>query len=101
MVERVLPFGTVEVKGDDGRTFQINGQRLKHYYGNDENEDCLSLPWRPKLKTLTCVWLKTLNLALVGRQLNNSFSLFCVSFSFVFVVLVFYFVIDSCTYVFL
>ena len=53
------------------------------------------------IKKLTCVWLKMLNLALVGRQPNDSFSLFCVSFSFVLVVLVFCFVIDSCTYVFL
>ena len=25
MVQRVLPFGAVEIKGDDGRTFQVNG----------------------------------------------------------------------------
>ncbi|KAI3461580.1 hypothetical protein Pfo_018243 [Paulownia fortunei] len=30
-----FPFGAVELKGMNGILFHANGQRLKHYYGNE------------------------------------------------------------------
>ena len=38
MIVKVLPYGTIKLKGDDGRTFQMNGQRLKHYYKDEERK---------------------------------------------------------------
>ncbi|KAJ8774906.1 hypothetical protein K2173_019910 [Erythroxylum novogranatense] len=35
VVQNVTPFGAIEVEGSDGRTFKVNGQRLKHYYGQE------------------------------------------------------------------
>ena len=30
----VSPYGAIELKSEDGtRTFNVNGQRVKHYYG--------------------------------------------------------------------
>ncbi|KAK6128436.1 hypothetical protein DH2020_037804 [Rehmannia glutinosa] len=40
--KRVLPFGAVELRSKDGSTFQVNGQRLKHYFG-DEARKILNL----------------------------------------------------------
>ncbi len=34
-VIRVQPYGTVELKGQDGCIFQVNGQRIKPYYGDE------------------------------------------------------------------
>lgn len=34
--KHVFPFGAIELMGDDGRTFLVNSQRLKHYYGGEE-----------------------------------------------------------------
>ena len=35
-IKKVTPYGVVELTGHDGRTRCINGQRLKHYHGEDE-----------------------------------------------------------------
>ncbi len=35
VVEKVSPYGAIKLRTDDGRTFQVNGQRLKHYYGEE------------------------------------------------------------------
>ena len=33
------PFGAVTIIGQDGNEFKVNGQRLKHYFGGNVNED--------------------------------------------------------------
>ncbi|KAK6142127.1 hypothetical protein DH2020_006995 [Rehmannia glutinosa] len=43
VVERVFPYGAVELRGNDGNSFQVNGQRLKHYFGNEVRK-VLNLP---------------------------------------------------------
>ncbi|XP_073041946.1 uncharacterized protein [Primulina eburnea] len=35
LVETVYPHGAIELKCSDGRTFKVNGQRVKPYYGNE------------------------------------------------------------------
>ena len=37
-IVKVLQFGAIELKGYDGRTFQVNGQLLKHYYRDEERK---------------------------------------------------------------
>ncbi|XP_073061794.1 uncharacterized protein [Primulina eburnea] len=34
-VETVYPYGAIELKCNDGRTFKVNGQRVKAYYGTE------------------------------------------------------------------
>ncbi|XP_073049588.1 uncharacterized protein [Primulina eburnea] len=44
VVETVYPHGAIELKCSDGRTFKVNGQRVKAYYGTEvRNIDNLSL----------------------------------------------------------
>ncbi|XP_073041949.1 uncharacterized protein [Primulina eburnea] len=44
VVKTVYPHGATEFKCSDGRTFKVNGQRVKVYYGNEvRNIDNLSL----------------------------------------------------------
>ena len=31
MVKQVFPYGTVEIEGENGQIFKVNGHRLKHY----------------------------------------------------------------------
>ena len=33
------PFGAVTIKGQAGNGFKENGQKLKHYFGGNMNED--------------------------------------------------------------
>ncbi|XP_062113615.1 uncharacterized protein LOC133824669 [Humulus lupulus] len=33
VIAKVSPFGSMELKNNDGSFFQVNGQRLKHYFG--------------------------------------------------------------------
>ncbi|XP_073019320.1 uncharacterized protein [Primulina eburnea] len=35
LVETVYSHGAIELKCSDGRTFKVNGQRVKPYYGNE------------------------------------------------------------------
>ncbi|XP_073017860.1 uncharacterized protein [Primulina eburnea] len=35
VLEMVSPYGAVELKCNDGRTFKVNGQRVKPYYGTE------------------------------------------------------------------
>ncbi|XP_075515713.1 uncharacterized protein LOC142550523 [Primulina tabacum] len=35
VVEAVYPYGAIELKCSDGRTFKVNGQRVKPYYGTE------------------------------------------------------------------
>ncbi|XP_073304591.1 uncharacterized protein [Primulina huaijiensis] len=35
VVETVYPHGAIELKCNDGRTFKVNGQRIKPYYGTE------------------------------------------------------------------
>ncbi|KAI3450351.1 hypothetical protein Pfo_007016 [Paulownia fortunei] len=35
IVNKTFPFWMVELKGKDGILFHVNGQKLKHYYGNE------------------------------------------------------------------
>ncbi|XP_073036798.1 uncharacterized protein [Primulina eburnea] len=35
LVETVYPHGAIELKCSDGRTFKVNGQRVKPYYGTE------------------------------------------------------------------
>lgn len=35
VIESVFPHGAIELKCSDGRTFKVNGQRVKHYYGTE------------------------------------------------------------------
>ena len=41
-VEKVLPFGAVDISGNDGTPFRVNGQRLKVYLGGDDKFDRLN-----------------------------------------------------------
>ncbi|XP_073051358.1 uncharacterized protein [Primulina eburnea] len=34
-VEKVYPHGAIELKCKNGETFKVNGQRVKHYFGNE------------------------------------------------------------------
>ncbi len=34
-IVKVMPYGVVELKGQDGSTFQVNEHRVKAYYGDD------------------------------------------------------------------
>ncbi|XP_073061737.1 uncharacterized protein [Primulina eburnea] len=44
VVETVYPHGAIELKCSDGRTFKVNGQRVKSYYGTEvRNIDNFSL----------------------------------------------------------
>ncbi|XP_073019343.1 uncharacterized protein [Primulina eburnea] len=44
VVETVYPHGAIELRCSDGRTFKVNGQRVKEYYGTEvRNIDNLSL----------------------------------------------------------
>ncbi|XP_075473910.1 uncharacterized protein LOC142504959 [Primulina tabacum] len=44
VVETVYPYGTIELRCRDGRTFNVNVQRVKEYYGTEvRNIDNLSL----------------------------------------------------------
>ena len=38
-VVSAIPFGAVTIRGQDGNEFKVNGQRLKHYFGGNVNED--------------------------------------------------------------
>ncbi|XP_073017914.1 uncharacterized protein [Primulina eburnea] len=35
IMEAVQPYGAIEFKCNDGRTFKVNGQRVKHYFGDE------------------------------------------------------------------
>ncbi|XP_073120612.1 uncharacterized protein [Henckelia pumila] len=35
LVETVYPHGAIELRCTDGRVFKVNGQRVKHYFGNE------------------------------------------------------------------
>ena len=37
-IENILPFGAIELKEEVGRIFEVNGQRVKHYYGEKERK---------------------------------------------------------------
>ncbi|XP_075478794.1 uncharacterized protein LOC142519643 [Primulina tabacum] len=44
VVEAVYPYGAIELKCSDGRTFKVNGQRVKPYYGTEvRNIDSVKL----------------------------------------------------------
>ncbi|XP_075486404.1 uncharacterized protein LOC142526014 [Primulina tabacum] len=48
VVETVYPHGTIELKCNDGRTFKVNGQRIKPYYGTEvRNIDIIGLSEPP------------------------------------------------------
>nr|GEZ85720.1 reverse transcriptase domain-containing protein [Tanacetum cinerariifolium] len=34
-ITRVFPYGTIELSQPDGPNFQVNGHRVKHYFGGD------------------------------------------------------------------
>lgn len=34
-VKQVFPYGAVDITEEDGCTFCVNGQRLKHYFGGE------------------------------------------------------------------
>ena len=43
IVKIVFPHGAVEIfKNDPGQEFKVNGQRLKHYYGDTANREVVS-----------------------------------------------------------
>ncbi|XP_073152892.1 uncharacterized protein [Henckelia pumila] len=35
LVETFYPHGAIELRCTDGRVFKVNGQRVKHYFGNE------------------------------------------------------------------
>ncbi|XP_073017882.1 uncharacterized protein [Primulina eburnea] len=48
VVETVYPHGAIELKCNDGRTFKVNGQRIKPYYGTEvRNIDIIGLSEPP------------------------------------------------------
>ena len=38
-VVSTTPFEVVTIRGQPGNEFKVNGQRLKHYFGGNANED--------------------------------------------------------------
>ena len=43
VVKTVFPHGAVEIfENDPGQAFKVNGQRLKHYYGDTANREVVS-----------------------------------------------------------
>ncbi|XP_027768524.1 uncharacterized protein LOC114074735 [Solanum pennellii] len=42
-VVRIMQLGAMELKGDTGPTFLVNGQRVKHYINVDSNHEALDL----------------------------------------------------------
>ncbi|XP_075500097.1 uncharacterized protein LOC142538681 [Primulina tabacum] len=48
VVETVYPHEAIELKSNDGRTFKVNGQRIKPYYGTEvRNIDIIGLSEPP------------------------------------------------------
>ena len=45
MLERVLPYGAIELLGKDGKSFKVNGQRIKRYFGSTEEINTVE-DWR-------------------------------------------------------
>ena len=41
-VEKVYPFGAIDISGDDGMPFKVNGQRLKIYLGGGDKFERLN-----------------------------------------------------------
>ena len=39
IVTKVLPYGAVEIKRDDGRPFLVNGHQLKHFFEGTAQEE--------------------------------------------------------------
>jgi hypothetical protein len=42
-VRKVYPFGAVDISGEDGRIFKVNGQRLKTYIADQNHDERLNL----------------------------------------------------------
>ncbi|XP_073121591.1 uncharacterized protein [Henckelia pumila] len=47
LIETVYPHGAIEFRCTDGRTFKVNGQRVKHYFGNKVLPASSALPDDP------------------------------------------------------
>ena len=83
-IKQVFPFGIMELWDKNSQSFRVNGQQLKHYYGREEHK-VENMPLEEPQDSQDYkeptgqVYLKTLNLALVGRHPNNfcPFFLFC------------------------
>ena len=43
VVRHVYPFGAVDISGNDGKVFKVNGQRLKVYVANHDNSERINL----------------------------------------------------------
>ena len=39
MISKVFPYGAVELFDREGKTFKVNGQRLKHYIEVERDDD--------------------------------------------------------------
>lgn len=44
-IKTVYPYGAIEIYiGDADDSFKVNGQRIKHYYGHEEEEEDVEIP---------------------------------------------------------
>ena len=45
-IDNVSSFGAIDLKDKAGHIFRVNGQRLKHYYGEQVERKCALIPLR-------------------------------------------------------
>ena len=43
-IDKVSSFGAIDLKDKAGHIFRVNGQRLKHYYGEQVERNCAFIP---------------------------------------------------------
>ncbi|XP_022866902.1 uncharacterized protein LOC111386672 [Olea europaea var. sylvestris] len=46
-ITQIFPYGAVEITHDSKRTFKVNGQRLKYYWGDDFSKEKSTVHLRP------------------------------------------------------
>ena len=74
IVTLITPYGVIGVQEENGHEFEVNNQRLKHYFGEQIAKETLTtLPYKLhfiKRSAVSCsfVELSTLNIALLRRQ---------------------------------
>ena len=44
IIDKVFPFGAIDLKDKTGNIFRVNGQRLKHYYGEQMERNYAFIP---------------------------------------------------------
>ena len=70
LITQVFPYGAVELKAEDNRTFKVNGSLLKHYYEGQNNSGVAAIMDLSTCLDIRKVGLMTINQVLYGRQPN-------------------------------